>query len=56
MWDYAVFSLIVLETLRGGRTIPPLEYEDESGANVSYVRVYATILSGVGFLTAGLHH
>jgi len=37
VWDYAVFSLIVLECLKGGRRVPPLEYEDESGSNVSYL-------------------
>jgi len=37
IWDHVVFSLIVLESLKGGRRIPPLEYEDESGSNVSYL-------------------
>jgi len=37
IWDHVVFSLIVLESLRGGRRVPPLEYEDESGSNVSYL-------------------
>lgn len=43
VWDYAVFSIIVLECLKGGRTIPPLEYEDESGSNVSYVCSSSTL-------------
>lgn len=48
VWDHAVFSLIVLESLKGGRRIPPLEYEDESGSNVSYLANLIGLFASTG--------